>query len=241
MTTKIEQKIVDYDVVKQQQPEALQDVNPDDVVFEDRPEGILTAENNQLVLYTVKGKIPLYISVSYMPVRGVINGEEVVVERAVEAFFPVNQRNTGEESHWIVPVMKLLSYAFRQSGNVARVLREIRETEWTGGLVTCGKSHKSNKPLHHDSIAAAVGWGFSEMLRQRGLLDDEFNYIPAEKRIRPLKVVENNPPQSEEQATESGIDPSQVVGTCPDTTCGGDMVMKDKCPTCVSCGYSKCG
>jgi ribonucleoside-diphosphate reductase alpha chain len=35
------------------------------------------------------------------------------------------------------------------------------------------------------------------------------------------------------------LDDGESVGTCPQ--CGGDLVVTGKCPTCVSCSWSKCG
>lgn len=31
------------------------------------------------------------------------------------------------------------------------------------------------------------------------------------------------------------------IGTCNQKDCGGPMVLRDGCPTCMDCGYSKCG
>ncbi len=241
MTTQIEKQITAFAVRNNQvEPSITLDIDPDKVELESRPEGVLTAEMNKLVMYTMEGPVSLYISVSYMKLRGIIDGKEMLVERAVECFLPANQRNIGSEAHWIAPLMKLLSYTFRMSGNVARVLREFRDTEWTKGQVRCGKSHISNKPLYHDSMAAAVGWGFSEMLRQRGLLDDEYAHIPAAvragKNFNLLKSETLGEKQPETQTPTQSIS----VGTCPDKRCQDDLVLRDNCPTCPSCGWSKC-
>ncbi len=239
--TKIKKVITAFAVKNDQaEPSGTPDINPDKVKLESRPEGVLAAETNKLVMYTTEGKLNLYISVSYMKLRGTIDGEEVMVERAVECFLPANQRNIGPEAHWIAPLMKLLSYTFRMSGNVAQVLRELRDTEWTKGPVRCGKSHISGKPLQHDSMAAAVGWGFSEMLRQRGLLDDEYAHIPAAvragKNFHVLKSETLGKKQPEIETPTQSIS----VGTCPDKRCQDDLVLRDNCPTCPSCGWSKC-
>ena len=55
------------------------------------------------------------------------------------------------------------------------------------------------------------------------------------------EAVVDNPHVDVDTAAIKATDAHAVVGQCPDPNCRGDMVMKDGCPTCLDCGYSKCG
>lgn len=218
-----------------QSPVEKKQVDPDEVKFDKRPTGILSGENRELEMYTQYGKVVVYIGVSYLPVAGIVDGKQVEVERAIECFFRSDKPDIGTGLHTISTMMRIISRAMRTSGDVAGIFADLRQTQWTDGPVRCGSDHQTGKPiLNHLSIEAAIGWGFSDMLRQRGLFDDCFRHIPATQRLK-----ENALPKTAEKPLPLTTGQLSVVGKMC-RNCHSRIVNQDGCEVCLGCGTSKC-
>lgn len=237
----LDHKIVAFGVKKTSDTAApvpvSQDLDPANVRIESRPEGSLNAVSEKITYSTSEGRRKVYILVSFMNVDGVIDGEPVNIERPIEFFYPIGQETS--EYQWISASMRSLSLAAR-GGYAAQALSDMRKVAWDKGPVRCG-TNEFGKPLYHDSEVAAIAWSLQQILIRRGFLDEQGTAIPTRERLKsasnldittPFTVVES---ASESTPTE---DMTGVVGSCPD--CGDHLRLRDGCPSCSTCGYSKC-
>lgn len=248
----IKHKIVGFGVVKKGQESAnealkavqLPDIDPGKMRIESRPEGALPAISEKIAYNTSEGKQKVYILVSFMPVKGRLDGKEITVERPIEFFYPVGQGTS--EHQWISASMRSLSLAAR-GGYAAQALADLQKVSWDKGPVRCG-TNDHGKPKYHDSEVAAIAWSLQQILKRRGFLDSAGNQVPtrvlAKQQLSPapLSIEEELAPVAECDDYEvSAVEPAQsmagVVGQCPD--CDGNLRLRDGCPSC-DCGYSRC-
>lgn len=257
MAVEINSKIVSYSVKKAVEEPPLAEENPLTVRIPSRPEGTLEAVSEKISYVGAEGRKKVYLLVSFMPVQGVLNGKQVVIERPVEFFFPSGQLSS--EHQWITATMRSLSLAAR-GGYVTQAVADLRKVAWDKGLVRCGMN-RWGKPMFHDSEVAAIAWSIQQILYRRGFLDQDGNQVPVEALVsryahrltygHPWKP----PVHEEEEASPDGAvsaigggsreggkkgEGPVVVGHCPE--CRGELIMMDGCPTCYAgCGWSKCG
>lgn len=249
MTAAINSKIVGYHIKKDEPTiDAIQtplrpDVDPLTARIERRPDGALEAISEKVTYIDAEGRHRLYILVSFIPVEGVVKGEDVTVERPIEFFIPSGQLSS--EHQWITATMRNLSLAAR-GGYITQALQDLRKVAWDKGPVRCGKN-EWGKPVFHDSVVAAVAWSIQQILFRRGFLTEHGSQVGLEKLIENQKQPD---PSQTSTATleEAEVGPvgeaksssgPAVVGQC--SNCGSDVHMKDGCPTCSGCGASKCG
>ena len=135
--------------------------------------------------------------------------------------------------------MRSLSLAAR-GGFVAKALADLRKVAWTKGPVRYGAT-RSGKPRYHDSEVAAIAWGIEQMLHERGFLNENGNTEPLEKIVQRYKARHTHVVVEKAAPKKASGHQQPIVGECPDGDCGGDMINIDNCPTCLTCGYSKCG
>lgn len=243
MTKEINSKIVGFHIKKENTETPVepprQDVDPLTVRIERRPEGSLEAVSEKVTYYDAEGRHRLYVLVSFIPVEGVVDGQDVIIERPIEFFIPSGQLSS--EHQWITATMRNLSLAAR-GGYITQALQDLRKVAWDKGPVRCGKN-EWGKPVFHDSVVAAIAWSIQQILFRRGFLNEHGGQIKLEKMIegaQPVQAPETPPavetpdPKDDTEETEK---PS--VGNCG--TCGGDLQLLDGCPTCLNCGWSKCG
>lgn len=249
--TAIKQKIVGFGVVRkgdapaneEQKPAPLPDIDPGKMRIESRPEGALPAISEKIAYNTAEGKQKVYILVSFMPVKGRLDGTEVTIERPIEFFYPVGQGTS--EHQWISASMRSLSLAAR-GGYAAQALADLQKVSWDKGPVRCG-TNEHGKPKYHDSEVAAIAWSLQQILRRRGFLDSAGNQVPsrvlAKHQLQPdaPDIDDVMVPVAETGDFEAADEPVQsmagVVGQCPD--CDGHLRLRDGCPSC-DCGYSRC-
>jgi len=134
------------------------DLDPLRIAIDHRPKGELPAIIEKVEYLTQAGKKSLYVAVSFMEVTGRLSGEDVTIERPIDFFIPVGQRD--ESQQWITAQMRSLSLAAR-GGFVARNLQDLRKVSWDRGQVRLGEvqrldGHRS--PLWHDSEVAALAY-----------------------------------------------------------------------------------
>lgn len=253
-------KIVGYTVVKQEAAPAvpvLPDIDPRFVRIEKREDGSWESTTLKISYTTSEGKRSVYIVVGYGRVCGRLSGREVCVERPLEFFVPANQTST--EHQWVSATMRTLSLSAR-GGFAAKALKDLRKVSWDRGPIWYGKT-KSGKTMTHESEVACIAWAIQDELRRRGYLNDEFEERSLEElaahfaRVRAYRDALNydspSPVTIAPTAQDLVLTPAPkangvsktgqaVVGICPDPNCQGDMTLRDGCPTCVDCGYSKC-
>lgn len=242
--TQIDKRIVGWSVLREA-PAAQQDVNPLTLRIDRREEGSWESTTTKITLTSSGGRKTIYFVIGFGVVCGRMNGKPVCIERPLEFFVPAGQ--TSAEHQWVSATMRTLSLAAR-GGFLIKALADLRKVSWDRGPVWYGKT-KSGKGLVHDSEVAAIAWAIQQELRKRGFLDDHGNERPvdvlaehyARTRYYRDQLPLDNPHVELAESGSTPADPTAVVGLCPDPECRGDMVMKDGCPTCLDCGYSKCG
>lgn len=250
--THIEQKIVGWSA----QPAAATandgapDRDPRYLRIDKREDGSWESVTTKITLTSASGTKTIYFVIGFGVVCGRERGETLCIERPLEFFVPAGQ--TAAEHQWVSATMRTLSLAAR-GGFLAKALADLRKVSWDRGPVWFGKN-KAGKGLVHDSEVAAITWAMQQELHKRGYLDEhgqerslaELGAQYARLRQYREALPLDNPADAllEVPLLDAGVAPQPlraVVGQCPDPDCRGELVMKDGCPTCLDCGYSKCG
>jgi len=211
--------------------DASSDVDPNRCVVDRRPHGELPAVAEKINYWTQDGLKTLYLIISFLPVAGVLKGQAVQVERAIEFFMPVGQN--GESQQWITSSMRLLSLAAR-GGFLARALQDMRKVAWDRGPVRLGTLRKDSGaevPMWHDSEVAAVAYAIEQILERRnsaacaGLPKSDSGEHVALEVLLQHSVLQN----------------VMAGKKCPE--CGAHALIKrDGCEYCTSCGHlGTCG
>jgi ribonucleoside-diphosphate reductase alpha chain len=193
----------------------LEEDDPYTKKFESRPLGALHGTTTKLEYFTYEGKKNIYLTVNYINVEGVVNGNKVVASRPIEFFVPSSQQTTDQQ--WVSANMRLLSMVARSGGSVEKALSSMQEVTWDKGPVRCGTFTASDgkvKPKFHDSEVAAISYAL-------------------------LDIIEGNSVQ-ETEATEE-IQAVTYGKKCNE--CGANAVQKvDGCERCLECGaIGSCG
>ncbi|MEQ1804292.1 MAG: adenosylcobalamin-dependent ribonucleoside-diphosphate reductase [Burkholderiaceae bacterium] len=218
--------------------------------FDSRPSGELEGLTSKVEFWTVVGKKSVYLTVNFVRVAGVVNGQPVVIERPVEFFVPAGQRDEGQQ--WISSNMRLLSMVARSGGSISKALANMCEVVWDKGPVRCGvvtKEDGAEAPRFHDSEVAAIGYALQQILCRRGFLDSLGNQVPVAALARRLatraeaSTVVPALPQATGSARDGGFSIARM-GTgkkCPE--CGAHALHKvDGCLRCANCNHlGSCG
>jgi ribonucleoside-diphosphate reductase alpha chain len=227
-------------------PPALVDDDPLFKRFDRRPRGDLESVTSKVEYSTQEGIKTLYLSMSFIPVDGVIDGRPVTIERPFEFFMPAGQRSEGQQ--WIAASMRLLSLAARAGGSIAKALADLRQVVWEKGPVRCGfftKEDGTQVPMYHDSEVAAIAFMLQRMLMRRGFLDASANQVPAAVLARRYAARHFDDLPAEDPAPASvasaAAAPAAVGAKCPE--CGARALHKiDGCRRCTECHYiGSCG
>ena len=210
--------------------ESLADVDPYRSVVDRRPHGELPAVAEKINYWTQDGLKTLYLIISFLPVEGVVKGQAVQVERAIEFFMPVGQN--GESQQWITSSMRLLSLAAR-GGFLARALQDMRKVAWDRGPVRLGSLRKDSGvevPMWHDSEVAAVAYAIEQILERR---QSSFALVGAEKNVKHVDPIATD--------QQGALHHLMAGKKCPE--CGAHaLIKKDGCEYCTSCGHlGTCG
>lgn len=237
------------------------DFDPLRIAIDHRPKGELPAIIEKVEYLTQLGKKSLYVAVSFMEVTGRVGGEEVTIERPIEFFIPVGQRD--ESQQWITATMRSLSLAAR-GGFVARNLQDMRKVSWDRGQVRLGETQRLDGrriPLWHDSEVAALAYAIQQILHRRGFLDAEGNQVPSRLLARlPRGTMAGHGTMMHagdfETAASDDAGPADEAAAASVNTpeprtmfgrkcgsCGANAVIrKDGCDFCTACGeIGSCG
>jgi ribonucleoside-diphosphate reductase alpha chain len=212
--------------------EAQAELDPYRCVIDRRPHGELPAVAEKINYWTQDGPKTLYLIISFLPVAGVVKGQTVQVERAIEFFMPVGQN--GESQQWITSSMRLLSLAAR-GGFLARALHDMRKVAWDRGPVRLGTLRKDSGievPMWHDSEVAAVGYAIEQILARR---NNSTVPMPVSSDSLISEIRE------ETELLQAGMTTVMAGKKCPE--CGAHALIKrDGCEYCTSCGHlGTCG
>ena len=231
-------------VAPQPETPAMPEEDPLRKRFENRPLGELESVTSKIEYATQEGRKTFYLTVSFIRVEGVSEGQSVTIERPFEFFMPAGQRTDGQQ--WITSSMRLLSMLARAGGPIAKALADMRDVVWEKGPVRCGTLTREDGvevPVFHDSEAAAVGFMLQRMLVRRGFLDNQGNQVPVAQLARQLAargdVVVPPAPAALAPAAQAVSSPS--AAKCPE--CGARALRKlDGCTRCDNCQYvGECG
>ncbi|MFM0290444.1 adenosylcobalamin-dependent ribonucleoside-diphosphate reductase [Paraburkholderia megapolitana] len=247
-------------VTPQSTDDALAEIDADPlrVAIDHRPKGELPAIIEKVEYLTQVGKKSLYVAVSFIEVTGRVGGEDMTIERPIEFFIPVGQRD--ESQQWITATMRSLSLAAR-GGFVARNLQDLRKVSWDRGQVRLGDvlrldGHRT--PRWHDSEVAALAYAIQQILHRRGFLDAEGNQVPTRllARLPRGHLAEAAAPvaglaepdrgdSGETAALPEGAGPLELrtmLGRKCDTCGANAVIRKDGCDFCTACGeVGACG
>ncbi|MFC5431617.1 adenosylcobalamin-dependent ribonucleoside-diphosphate reductase [Paraburkholderia denitrificans] len=236
------------------------------VAIDHRPKGQLPAVIEKIEYRTQAGKVSLYVAVSFLEVTGQVGGESLTIERPIEFFIPVGQRD--ESQQWITATMRSLSLAAR-GGFIARNLQDLRKVSWDRGQVRYGETQRLDghrTPMWHDSEVAAIAYAIQQILHRRGFLDAEGRQVPS-RLLAQLRNEHRRAAGSAQDQTAAGAhDVSAHAGdrahdnanaASTDTkhgtlhvmlgrkcgSCGANAVIrKDGCDFCTACGeVGACG
>ena len=216
--------------------------------FDSRPTGELEGVTSKVEYFTYEGANTVYLTVNFMRVKGIVDGQEAEIERPVEFFMPAGQRNDGQQ--WISANMRMLSMVARSGGSVAKAVANLREVIWDKGAVRYGhltRADGSKVPLHHDSEVAAIGYALQSILKKRGFLAEDGSQVPAAELARRLSKADAALAFDEVTSDSSTVvSLGQSIGAglgkkCPE--CGAHELHRvDGCSKCQACGHiGSCG
>jgi hypothetical protein len=231
MAIKIDKKIVDYQVVREQH--SAEDKREAEVAPRATAEVIQMHERierpEMLLGSTYKVKTPLSEHALYVTINDVVLnlGTEHELRRPFEVF--INSKNM-EHFQWIVALTRIISAVFRKGGDVAFLVEELRSVfDPRGGYFKKGGKYMP-------SLVAEIGDAIECHLRTIGLLKDD-GLDPHQEQLIAEKRAEFE--------SANGLKPSDE-DEFPD---GAEMCVKchtkaavqlDNCLTCLNCGESKC-
>jgi hypothetical protein len=243
MAIKIDQKIVKYNVVSQDDekkpvPKPVKEPAASVVQMHEKLE-----RPEMLHGSTYKVKTPLSEHALYITVNDIIlnPGTEHELRRPFEIF--INSKNM-DHFQWIVALTRIISAVFRKGGDVTFLVEELRSVfDPKGGYFKRGGRYMP-------SLVAEIGDVIEAHMRMIGLLQDDSpdeqqkEFIEA-KRAEYEASTETGKIESNTQQTgreNESDDNSFPAGATLCTKCNTKaMVLLDGCTTCLNCGYSKCG
>ncbi|WP_454764283.1 adenosylcobalamin-dependent ribonucleoside-diphosphate reductase [Cupriavidus campinensis] len=216
--------------------------------FNSRPLGDLEGVTSKVEYLTYEGHKTVYLTVNFMRVPGVVDGQLVTIERPLEFFMPAGQRTEGQQ--WITSTMRLLSLVARSGGPVAKALADMRNVVWDKGTVRYGvlvRQDGTEVPRFHDSEVAAISYALQRILIKRGFLEEDGGQAPVAALAARLAARDGGEPAVAPaghggRAATAGHNPGVGTGKpCPE--CGAHALHKvDGCAKCANCGYvGECG
>lgn len=234
MAIKIDKKIVDYGVGREEQavpdeaaPAAESDVASNVVQMHEKLE-----RPEMLVGSTYKIKTPLSEHALYVTINDVILNEDTEHElrRPFEIF--INSKNM-DHFQWIVALTRIISAVFRKGGDVTFLVEELKAVFDPRG----GYFKKGGKFM--PSLVAEIGDAIESHLKFIGLLHDEELSEHQKKLIADKRAQYEAKQRAPEESGEASPYPAEAR-LC--NKCGEKAVIRmDNCDTCLACSDSKCG
>lgn len=224
MTIKVDSKIVDYSVARDEEQSEAETASNIIHMHEkvERPEMLLGS--------TYKIKTPLTEHALYVTINDIIlnPGTEHELRRPFEVF--INSKNM-DHFQWIVALTRIISAVFRKGGDVTFLVEELRSVFDPRG----GYFKKGGKFM--PSLVAELGDAIENHLRMIGLLKDD----GPDEHQRKLMAEKRQEFEARQQEADSGKsdfpEGAQLCTKCHTKA----MIQMDGCLTCLNCGDSKCG
>lgn len=232
MAIKIDEKIVSYEVVKDDEP-----ASRDSGAAPAAPSNIIHMHEkverpDMLVGSTYKVKTPLSEHALYVTINDIVlnPGTEHELRRPFEMF--INSKNM-DHFQWIVALTRIVSAVFRKGGDVTFLAEELRSVFDPRG----GYFKKGGKFM--PSLVAELGDVIENHLRYIGMLkterlDDRQKEFVDSKRREFEQATARNESADKGDAFPEG---AQLCSKCQTKA----MISMDGCLTCLNCGESKCG
>ncbi len=252
--TKIDRKIVKYNVQKPEDTPRVQPGPPADKAAEGSKaaapapaEETVRDKNGRtakvirmhekverpevLIGSTYKIKTPISDHAMYVTVNDIVlnEGTEYEQRRPFEIF--INSKNL-DHYQWIVALTRIISAVFRKGGDVTFLVDELKAVfDPRGGYWQPGGKFMP-------SIIAELGYVIERHLQTIGLmrkpqLDEHQQRLVDEKRAE----FEARARQTDAFSKSHFPDGAQLCAKCSTAA----VVMMDGCMTCLNCGDSKCG
>jgi len=238
MSIKIANKIVGYEVVKEEEEIAAREEaeardRPSATIIRMtervlRPEGMEALEGS-----TYKIKTPLDDHAMYVTINDIIlnQGTEHEQRRPFEIF--INSKNM-DHFQWIVALTRLMSAVFRKGGDVTFLAEELQAVfDPRGGYFKPGGKFMP-------SIIADIGAVIEHHLQKIGLMEKE-ELSEQQQLILDQKRAEAEISDQKRTAEADGDASYPASATLCNKCHTKAVVIMDNCATCLSCGYSKCG
>jgi hypothetical protein len=240
MTTRIQKKIVGYEVVKPEEEAAAKEAAKVEIEGRQkakiirmtervaRPEGMESLEGS-----TYKIKTPLDDHAMYVTINDIVlnAGTEHEQRRPFEIF--INSKNM-DHFQWIVALTRLMSAVFRKGGDVTFLAEELQAVfDPRGGYFKPGGKFMP-------SIIAEIGAVIEHHLQKIGLMEKE-ELSEQQQLILDQKRAEAEASAQKKTAEVSGDASYPASATLCNKCHTKAVVIMDNCATCLSCGYSKCG
>jgi hypothetical protein len=240
MSIKIANKIVGYEVVKEEEEIAAREaaeaenqnrqsakiIRMTERIL--RPEGMESLEGS-----TYKIKTPLDDHAMYVTINDMIlnQGTEHEQRRPFEIF--INSKNM-DHFQWIVALTRLMSAVFRKGGDVTFLAEELQAVfDPKGGYFKPGGKFMP-------SIIADIGAVIEHHLQKIGLMEKE-ELSEQQQLILDQKRAEAEASDQKKTVEAEGDDSYPTSATLCNKCHTKAVVIMDNCATCLSCGYSKCG
>ncbi len=235
MAIKLDNKIVGFDVVKDEEENAVPETTAEDTA------GSETVESNVVHMHekverpetllgsTYKIKTPLSEHSLYVTINDIVlnPGTEHELRRPFEIF--INSKNM-DHFQWIVALTRIISAVFRKGGDVTFLVDELRSVfDPRGGYFKKGGKYMP-------SLVAELGDAIESHLKLIGLIKDD------ELDEHQQKLMTEKRAQYEAANQEAEPESDFPIGAQLCAKCSTKAVIKmDGCMTCLNCGDSKCG
>lgn len=172
---------------------------------------------------TYKVKTPLSEHAIYVTINDVILNEDTAHERRAPFEIFINSKDTTH-FQWVVAQTRLLSAVFRKGGDITFIIDEMKSVFDPNGGYMSGK-YRAYVP----SLVAEIGYVIESHFQSIGLLDASLPDENVAAFIEEKKAA---------FVAEGGtMDNAARCGKCGSES----VVMAGGCPTCLTCGDSKCG
>ncbi len=230
MTIKIEKKIVDYNVAKEEEENKPQQGSAtEELAIEHMDENVARPE--MLFGSTYKIKTPLSEHALYVTINDIIlnQGTPHEVRRPCEVF--INSKNM-DHFQWIVALTRIVSAVFRKGGDVTFLVEELRSVFDPSG----GYFKKGGKFM--PSLVAEIGDVIHCHLVMIGMIQEEGPDEHQRKLIEQKRAEYEASIRMKDAEHDSDFPAgAQLCNKCNTKA----MIQMDNCLTCLNCGESKCG
>ncbi|HEY9201151.1 MAG TPA: NrdJb [Gammaproteobacteria bacterium] len=230
MATKIDKKIIDFKVVKEE-PEVVEPVKP--IEPEKMHENV--ERPDMLLGSTYKIKTPLSEHALYVTINDVILNQDTDHETRQPYEIFINSKSM-DQFQWVVALTRVISAVFRKGGDVCFLVEELKAVFDPQG----GYFKKGGKFM--PSLVAEIGDAIESHMKMIGLIkddgpDEHQRKLMAAKRAEYETRREVAVESCDDDAGTSFPEGAQLCKKCHTKA----TIMMDGCMTCLNCGDSKCG